>query len=129
MYEKFILCPGSLANVKRDGDISGFTVDVRLAYYRGLALSMIEGFDILIDGKAIDGSTVHLSVGGKTYTPQQMEQEIETRWEFTDAATITVPMQGGLAPGDHVVDLTEKIRISYAPGTTMRRDVKTMTVS
>jgi hypothetical protein len=129
MFEKYLIGEGSLKNVVRDGSITGFQVDVRIGYYRHLGLSMVEGFDITVDGFSYPREKNLFTVRGRTYTTEQMEIEYDNSWEFGEFATVTVPKEGGLAPGAHQVDLVEHLRVSYMPVATCPRTKREMTLA
>ena len=63
---------------------SGFTIEARLPYYRGLGLSMIENVAVSVDGEAIPREDITVSLRGRTWTLDEMETEYGTsarrRW-------------------------------------------------
>lgn len=129
MFDKYMICERTVRNVSRDGRIEGFEFGARLPYYRGLGLSMVEDVAVTIDGERIARDQVRLTVGAKTYTLDELEQEFEVVWEMGDVATVTVLKQGGLAPGDHQLELAEHLRISYMPFPITGKDTKTIRIS
>jgi hypothetical protein len=124
MFDKYILVSDGLSNVVESGIVTGFSVKVRIAYYRGLALSMIEGFDISVDGHTFPREANLFTVGGKTWTYAQMATEYIARWEMIEDAIVTVPHPGGLMPGAHQVRIVEFLRVSYVPTTVTGMDSK-----
>ena len=46
VYERFLICEDSLRNVSRSGDVVGFEFDVRIGYYRGVRLCLVEEIEV-----------------------------------------------------------------------------------
>ncbi|WP_343528834.1 DUF6379 domain-containing protein [Sphingomonas sp.] len=107
---------------------SGFTIEARLPYYRGLGLSMIENVAVSVDGEAVPREDITLSLRGRTWTLDEMETEYGDRWNFGEKALVGVKWAGGLAPGDHRIELAETMRISYLPFVPTTKDAKTLTL-
>lgn len=121
MFDRYMICEETLRNVVAQGRPVGFALDVRLAYYRSLRLSMVEPFDLLVDGERVAEDSMRLGLRGRTYTLSEMGDETTQRWEFGERATLTVLRPGGLSAGEHDIDLTEILRISYMPGPSVTR--------
>jgi hypothetical protein len=112
MYDKHIIYPNSLGNL---ADGSGFTLGVRLPYYRGQPLSVVEDIAVKVDGEAVPREQVRFSVRGKTWTLDQLEENTTERWEFGEVAEVSVLRPQGLASGEHEVAVGVQLRISYLP--------------
>ena len=67
-----------------------------------------------------------MTLHGKTYKWNEMEDVINDRWEFGEVGILTVDKPGGLASGEHKVELTQKMDISYVPFGFVGRDEKTL---
>lgn len=115
MYEKYVLCPDSLKNVAKDGAITGFCLQSRIPYYRGVPLSMVEDISVVVDGKKYDADLIRFTVSGGTFSLAEMPTLTFFRWEFGEKATIEVTCPGGLAPESHQVEVMIMLRISYMP--------------
>ena len=124
MFERYIIVPDSLRSVA-----GGFAFDVRLAYYRGIGLSMIEGFEIELDKQACAPEAITFGLNGERFSFAELEAEPEMRWEFNQAATLLVRRDGGLPPGPHEIAVTEIIRVSYMPEPARRTDRKTLVLA
>ena len=124
MFERYIICPESLRNISKKNAITGVAFDVRLAYYRGIALSMVEGFEVKIDGADIPPASLTFQVAGERFTFAELASEAEARWEFTEAGTVHITKPGGLTPGAHDISVVEILRISYMPEPARRTDSK-----
>lgn len=126
MFDQYMICEDGLQNVTENGAVTGFQFGARLPYYRGLGLSMVEDIAINIDGEAVPREQILFSVRGRTWTLEEMENEIEERWEMGEVATLIVQCDGGLSSGEHKVELMEQLRISYLPFPSITRDAKTL---
>lgn len=129
MLERYLIGDGSLKNVVENGRVTGFQFDVRIGYYRHLGLSMVEGFDVTVDGALYPREKNLFTVRGKTYTYEQMEVEYNDYWEFGEFATLTIPKEGGLRPGVHQVEIVETLRVSYMPVMSYARAKKELTLA
>ena len=127
MYEQYIIHTKP-ANTVENGVVTGFQLGAKLPYYRGLGISMIEDVQLTVDGKAVAPENILVVLHGNTYTLQQMEKEPEDRWEFGEVGTIKVLQPGGLAPGEHTIELLFNLRVSYMPFNAFRKYSKTFTV-
>ena len=123
MMDKLMIVEGSLENV--DG---GFAFLGRLPYYRGLGLSMIENIEVTVDGEVLPREAIRFSVRGKTYTLDQMETVYDDRWNFGEKAQI-IALNGGLAAGQHKVEMAVRYRVSYLPFVPTTKCVKELALA
>jgi hypothetical protein len=128
MFDRYLIGENGFRNVVEGGKTIGFQLEVRIAYYRGLGLSMLEGFEVTVDGKQFPREDNLFTVRGRTFTQKQMETEYDERWEMGEVAQLTVPLPGGLTGGKHEVSVVEYLRVSYVPFITTGRDKKTLTL-
>lgn len=112
---KYVLCEDGFENRSRDGAAEGFNVRVRIPYYRGVPLSMVEDVLIRVDGADYTGDAIMFSVHGGTFKLSEMPTVVRHRWNYGEKATVQVFLPGGLAPGMHRVEAYVKLRISYLP--------------
>lgn len=129
MFDKYLIVADSLRNVGPAEAPTGFAFDAKLGYYRGLGLSMIEDLAISIDGDAVPRDIVRFDEGEGPISLDEMETAYDRRWPFGAVATITVLRPGGLAPGEHALTLTERLRISYLPFPSLNSDGKTLALA
>ena len=102
-------------NTPGEGRPSGFQLLVKTAYYRGVALSLIEGVEVTVDGERFDRSNIRFETGGRTYTLDKLEKVSNRHWGWLEPATVYVAKPGGLKPGVHEVQVVVNLRISYMP--------------
>ncbi len=129
MFDRYMICEATVRNVSNNGRVEVFEFGARLPYYRGLGLSMVEDVGVTVDGEKIPREKVRLSVAGRTYTLDELETEYQAVWEMGAVATVTVLKEGGLTAGEHSLELTEQLRISYMPFPITGRDTKAVRVS
>ncbi len=129
MFDKYMICPETVRNVADGGRTVGFEFGARLPYYRGLGLSMVEDVAVTVDGKRIPRDRIRLTVSGRTYTLDELESEYQAVWEMGDIAVVRALVDGGLSPGEHVLELEEQLRVSYMPFPSVGRDAKTIRIA
>lgn len=115
MYEKYVLCNGTLQNVVENGETTGFALQIRIPYYRGVPLSMVEDLKVVVDGTEYTGDAIRFTVSGGTFSLAEMPTVTFFRWEFGEKATVSVKKTGGLPSGEHQVEVYILLRISYMP--------------
>jgi hypothetical protein len=125
MYDRYLIVDDSLRNVP-----SGFEFDVRVAYYRSVALSMVDALEVDVDGVPLPSAAISFVLRGTPYRLDELDEESETRWEFGEIASVRVDRHDALPRGEHSIGFTELLRIIYMPGGILRgRDVKTLEIS
>ena len=118
MLREHLIVPGGFKNISQNGRTTGFQVAVRTAYYRGVYLSLVEGFEVAVDGETFSQDRITFSAGGKTYTFAELAQTTGGgRWPYREPAILTVDKPGGLQRGMHDLTVTQHLRISYMPVT------------
>jgi hypothetical protein len=116
MLEKEVVQQRGFHNVFKDGKAIGFQVRYRSTYYRGIWLSMSKGFDVTVDGEKFPRDQVTVTIGGKTYTQEDMKKIGNVQWPNYEAAILTMAKPGGLKLGVHEVAIAWGHRTSYIPG-------------
>lgn len=129
MFDKYIIGEGTVRNVTEGDRVVGFEFDTRITYYRGLGVSMVEPFEVCVDGEEVPTENLRFRLGDRTWTFDELAADFDTRWELTDTAKLTVLKPGGLTPGEHELDVTECLRVSYLPGPSRTRLVRRVEVA
>jgi len=93
----------------------GFQVAVRCPYYRGIWASLLEGAELTVDGETFARDDIRWTLGGRTFTGDELAEAAEARWPFEEPAVLTVDRPGGLEPGLHDVQVSITWRWSYIP--------------
>jgi hypothetical protein len=124
VFEKYMIVNREFHNVSQGGQTTGFQLKIRINYYRGCYLSMVDTLKLVIDGEEFSTDQMTFSVPEhgpdipspqRTFTFDQLAQATDVRWFFGDPATLTINKPGGLKPGLHTVQLGLFIRNSYMP--------------
>jgi hypothetical protein len=114
MLEAHVIQAKGFTNVGGD-EPTGFQVTLRCPYYRGIWASLLEGAELTLDGETFAADDVRWTLGGKTFTSDELAEATETRWPFEEPAVLTVDKPGGLEPGVHDVEISVTWRWSYIP--------------
>lgn len=127
MFDRYIVCEDSLRR-RPDGKPGG-VVQVRMPYYRGLGLSMVEAVDLTLDGTRIPADRTSFTVHGNTYTFAALPSTFDDRWEMGERADLAFETDRPIDPGDHEVAVAVRLRVSYMPVPSGGRDSKTLTLT
>lgn len=124
MNEKHMICERGFCNLSQNGQITGFQLNIRINYYRGVCLSQVDTLKLIVDGEEFPAEKITYSVpehgpnipgNRKTYTFQELGKATKARWFFGDLMTLMVLKPGGLSSGMHKVQLGLFVRNSYIP--------------
>ena len=113
MFDQYIVCEEGF-RAREDGRTGG-VVEVRMPYYRGLGLSMVEAVDLTLDGVPVPAARTTFTVHGNTYGFDQLPTVLDDRWEMGERAQLAFETDRPLAPGEHDVAVAVRLRISYMP--------------
>ena len=102
-------------NVTQNGQATGFQLALLSGYYRGVYLTLVESFEVTVDGEVFRRDQIRCTFGNRTYTQDELEKMSDARWQYSEPAILTVSKPGGLKPGMHDVQVVVKIRVSYMP--------------
>ena len=128
MFEKYMVCDNGFRNVTEKEKVTGFQLQARIAYYRGMFLSMLEDYAVSVDGEAFPREAIKFSIGGRTFTLDELQEQTTLRWQFKEVATVTVAKPGGLASGMHTLEVTQRLRVPYTDTRDVATTRKTMTL-
>jgi hypothetical protein len=103
-----VLADGSLRAVPQ-----GLAFDIRLPWYRALPISCVEGLEVTIDGHQIPSDDLTIELNGTSYKLTDLPPLHDEWWYVADAAPVVAPLPGGLADGEHELDVTIHVRIPY----------------
>jgi len=93
----------------------GFTLSIRLPYYRGLWTSLVEGATVTVDGEQHTADTIRWTIADDDYTLAELTSASAARWPVDVPATLHVPRTEPLAIGFHDVEVELRVRMSYIP--------------
>lgn len=114
MFDKYLVREDSLANVSACGKVIGFKFAVRNSNYRGVFVSLHNGYYLVVDGTLVTRDRQTFAVNGR---PPRSFDEIATsgyeHWAFDDEAWVHVDMPGGLSAGAHTLVLKQAVFAAY----------------
>lgn len=113
--QKYLVDIKDIRNVMlEDGNRPGFEIQMKIPYYRGVALSMIDDLYVKVGEDVFPKETLVFSVDGHDYTWPQIETVTTFRWEYGQKAKIFVPLEFGIFSGRPTrVEIGCAIRMSY----------------
>lgn len=110
-----VVVSDSLKNCRVNGRVVGYQFDIRLGYYRGHFLSVIDEFGVTVDGAPVEDERIKFCINGKEFSPVEFDKCYTEFWRVTDPATIRVFQPGGLAAGEHDIDVKLMFHSPYMP--------------
>lgn len=114
MFDNLLILEDSLRNERRDGETVGFRMTVRIANYRGVFLSLHNGYFVEVDGVDYPVSAQTFEVNGK---PPRSFDETRTavweHWDYPDEAVLHIATPGGLTSGEHTVRFQQSVLAAY----------------
>lgn len=110
-----VLRDGTLKNVYVNGKKLGYQFDIRLSYYRGHFLSLINELSLSVDGKEVPAEDIKFCLHEKEFGLAELHDAVSEFWPIIEPATIKVFKIDGLEKGEHDIDLKLQFRSPYMP--------------
>lgn len=110
-----VVCDDSLKSIYLGGKKLGYQFDIRLSYYRGHFLSVIDELSVKVDGREVDQEKMRFCLNSKEFGISQLHDLVSEFWPITEPATIKVFQPEGLEPGEHDIDVTLMFHSPYMP--------------
>lgn len=110
-----VVVDDSLKSLYVNGKKAGCQFDIRLSYYRGHFLSVIDEFGIRIDGEEIPKEDISFCLYDKEFGVCQLHDLVSEFWQILEPATIKVFRLGGFAAGEHDIDVRLIFHSPYMP--------------
>ncbi|MBD5462917.1 MAG: hypothetical protein HDR24_07645 [Lachnospiraceae bacterium] len=110
-----VLRSGTLKNIYVNGKKMGYQFDIRLSYYRGHFLSLINELSIYVDGERVPDVDIKFCLNGKEFGISELHDQVSEFWPIIKPATIKVFKIGGLEKGEHEIDFRMEFRSPYMP--------------
>ena len=67
-----VIVSDSLRQYEVNGKRQGYQFDIRLAYYRGHFLSVIDEFAVTVDGAKVEEENIKFCLHGKEFSPVEL---------------------------------------------------------
>lgn len=114
MFDNYLIRSDSLRNEQRDGEVVGFSLAVRNANYRGVFLSLHNGYFLEIDGVAYPTGVQTFAINGKPPRSfDELRAAVWEHWDYDDEGMLHVRAPGGLPPGVHTVRFQQSVLAAY----------------
>ena len=108
-----VVCDDSLKHLYVNGKKTGCQFDVRLSYYRGHFLSVIDRLEVEIDGEKIAQEAISFCLRDEEYGIAQLHDLVSVFWPIAEPATIKVLKKGGFTAGEHDINFILYFRSPY----------------
>lgn len=108
-----VVCDDSLKHLYVNGKKAGCQFDVRLSYYRGHFLSVIDRLEVEIDGEKISQEAISFCLRDEEYGIAQLHDLVSVFWPIAEPATIKVLKKGGFTAGEHDINFILYFRSPY----------------
>ena len=126
MYDNAIIAGEYFKNVSKEDEIIGFQIGMRIPYYRGVVLSLLDDTQLIVDDQIIPHEKITVTISDKTLPLIEFENDPVTKWEFGDVGILTIDKPGGLSAGEHKLELFQHVRTPYIPGGVAGKDIKVL---
>lgn len=113
MFDRFIIHDKGFRNTYEKGKRTGFVINARINYYRGIPLSMLEDICVIVDGEKFLPDQMTFVVGDRKFSFREMNEVSDINWFFGDDLRIEIAKPGGLKPGKKKVEMYLTPRNSY----------------
>ena len=115
MFDNFLIRSDSLKNdVDENGKVVGFQLAARNANYRGVYLSLHNGYYLCVDGVEYPRDLQTFEVNGKAPRDfTRIAKAVWEHWDFDDEGIIHVKKEGGLEPGTHEIRFQQSVLAAY----------------
>ncbi|HFK6199156.1 C-glycoside deglycosidase beta subunit domain-containing protein [Listeria monocytogenes] len=115
MFDNFLIRKDSLKNdIDENGNVTGFQFAARNANYRGVYLSLHNGYYIKVDGVEYPRDNQTFEINGKAPRDfEEIKKAVWEHWDYDDEGIIHVEKPGGLASGKHVIEFQQSVLATY----------------
>jgi hypothetical protein len=115
MFDNFLIRKDSLENERdANGKITGFKFATRNANYRGVYLSLHNGYYIKVDGVEYKRDVQAFEINGKAPRSfKEIKNAVWEHWDYDDEGIVHVKKEGGLTLGKHVMEFQQSILAAY----------------
>lgn len=114
MFDKYLVRADSLRNVAVGDRVIGYKFAVRNSNYRGVFVSLHNGYYLVVDDELVPRERQSFEVNGRA--PRSFD-EIKNagyeHWDFADEAWVHVDHPGGLAAGTHTMVFKQAVFAAY----------------
>jgi len=114
LFDNFLVRSDSLENVYQAGMAVGFKFAARNANFRGVYLSLHNGYYIKMDGVEYPRDKQKFEINGKPPRDfEEIKKAVNEHWDFDDEGYVYVEKKGGLATGLHTLEFQQSVLAAY----------------
>ena len=114
MFDNYLIRSDSLKNTYEGDKVTGFSMAVRIANYRGVFLSLHMGYFLEVDGELFSRESQAFEINGKPPRSfDELKNQVWEHWDYDDEAILHVQKPGGLEPGEHVIRFQQCVIAAY----------------
>jgi hypothetical protein len=114
VFDNLLIRSDSLRNMRSDDRVVGFQMAVRIANYRGVYLSLHNGYYLEVDGTSYPTAEQSFEINGRPPRSfDELKSAVREHWDYDDEAIVHVRAPGGLVPGVHVVRFQQSVLAAY----------------
>lgn len=114
MFDRYLVRADSLENVAVGGTTIGYRFAVRNSNYRGVFVSLHNGYYLVVDGESVPRERQSFQVNGR---PPRSFDEIRNagyeHWDYAEEAWVYVDQPGGLDGGEHTMVFKQAVFAAY----------------
>lgn len=118
MYNAHVLTDVGCRSIWEEGKKTGYCVNLKINYYRGMPLSCIDEITLTVDGEEIDPEAMYVETDGKIFPYPNILKDtmsVDHYWRFGELLRVIVRKPGGIDQGVHRVKVVLGLRRSYTP--------------
>jgi sugar phosphate isomerase/epimerase len=105
--------PGTLKNHYEGDECTGFELEVKNFYYRGVPLALFESAYVEIDGEVYGPESMLVAIDGEVFKFEDMRDVTLHYWNKGYNAKLIIAKPGGLSAGEHKVSANVSVRAYY----------------
>jgi hypothetical protein len=114
MFDRLLVRADSLANDVQDDEVVGFSFAARNANYRGVFLSLHNGYFVEIDGVSFPVSAQTFEINGRVPRGfDELRTAVWEHWNYGDEGIVHVALPGGLSSGLHTMRFQQSVLAAY----------------
>jgi hypothetical protein len=109
---------GSAVKIIQDDSLrvvdDGYSVEVRLNWYRSLPISSVETLSLSLDGEEVQPERILFEINNHQYRLAELPEKVEEFWFVQDSAVLHVQQPGKVKAGEsHQVEAEIALRFPY----------------
>jgi hypothetical protein len=112
-YDQYLIWQDGCKNMTVNGQVIGYTFQIRMPNFRGNYLSCVEQLAFTLDGEEVPVESMEVLLNNKRFRIADFPKLFMEYWDVNDCAVIEVMKEGGLR-GTHKIGAAMKLRYGYS---------------